>query len=234
MKIKKVIQGVILVPVFAYVVGQMGAMTYFNWQYAKDNGFMKWLLLGEVAATAKSVIWPYYLVKSYGAEPAWKEDWDENTEYLASLVYWSSDEVRALELAPNRRDVREWLASLPSKERARLRKAVVSFGEAVIQSSNNWLHGLLISSEVRPFTDESIDVFVREFAEEKGLLQAWNKVKAKEEQDRAPLKQMLAEMSSEKREEALQNKTLLNIAVDVFAQRIRQTITDLFGEISEK
>lgn len=32
----------------------------YNWRYAKENGFVKWLLLGEVVSTAKSFIWPYY------------------------------------------------------------------------------------------------------------------------------------------------------------------------------
>lgn len=29
---------------------------YFNWQYAKNNGFVKWLFLGEFVATAKSAV----------------------------------------------------------------------------------------------------------------------------------------------------------------------------------
>jgi hypothetical protein len=35
---------------------------YFNWQYAKENGFLKWLILGEIVPTAQSVIWPYYIL----------------------------------------------------------------------------------------------------------------------------------------------------------------------------
>lgn len=34
---------------------------YFNWQYAKRHGFIKWLFLGEIVATAKSTVWPYYI-----------------------------------------------------------------------------------------------------------------------------------------------------------------------------
>lgn len=34
---------------------------YYNWQYAKNNGFAKWLLLGEIVPTAKAFAWPYFV-----------------------------------------------------------------------------------------------------------------------------------------------------------------------------
>lgn len=34
---------------------------YFNWQYARDHGFLSWLFLGEIIATGQAVIWPYSL-----------------------------------------------------------------------------------------------------------------------------------------------------------------------------
>ena len=34
---------------------------YYNWNYAKTHGFVKWICLGEIVATAKSVAWPYYV-----------------------------------------------------------------------------------------------------------------------------------------------------------------------------
>lgn len=33
---------------------------YYNWRYARDNGFVSWLLMGEVVATAKALVWPYF------------------------------------------------------------------------------------------------------------------------------------------------------------------------------
>jgi hypothetical protein len=45
-----------------YALGFVGAVTYFNWTYARDNGFMKWLILGQVVPTAKAVVWPYFVV----------------------------------------------------------------------------------------------------------------------------------------------------------------------------
>lgn len=34
---------------------------YFNWQYAKEHGFWQWIFFGEVIATFKAVLWPYFL-----------------------------------------------------------------------------------------------------------------------------------------------------------------------------
>lgn len=34
---------------------------YFNWQYAKEHGFLSWLLLGEIIPTAKGLLWPLFL-----------------------------------------------------------------------------------------------------------------------------------------------------------------------------
>ena len=35
---------------------------YFNWQFAQENGFVKWLLLGEIVPTFKGLAWPYFLI----------------------------------------------------------------------------------------------------------------------------------------------------------------------------
>jgi hypothetical protein len=34
---------------------------YYNWRYANEQGFVKWLFFGEIIATAKSVVWPYFV-----------------------------------------------------------------------------------------------------------------------------------------------------------------------------
>lgn len=47
---------------YIYFLSMMLAVPYFNWGYAKEHGFMSWLVFGEVIATAKSLIWPYYAV----------------------------------------------------------------------------------------------------------------------------------------------------------------------------
>jgi len=48
---------------YIYLAGLIVSGTYFNWQYAQQNGFIKWLLFGETVPTGQSTIWPYYAVK---------------------------------------------------------------------------------------------------------------------------------------------------------------------------
>ncbi len=45
---------------YAYLAGALVATPIFNWRYAREHGVVSWLLLGEIVATAKAVIWPYY------------------------------------------------------------------------------------------------------------------------------------------------------------------------------
>lgn len=45
---------------YAYVIGIVLAMPYYNWIYARDHGFLKWVFFGEIVATVKAVIWPVW------------------------------------------------------------------------------------------------------------------------------------------------------------------------------
>lgn len=47
---------------YIYIGIALVATPYFNWRYAVEHGFGSWLLFGEVIATAKAAIWPYYAV----------------------------------------------------------------------------------------------------------------------------------------------------------------------------
>lgn len=44
-----------------YIFIAIVSAAYFNWQYARDNGFMKWVAFGEVVATVKGGAWPYFI-----------------------------------------------------------------------------------------------------------------------------------------------------------------------------
>ncbi len=44
-----------------YMISLFAMTPYFNWKYANEHGFVKWLYFGEVVATAKSVVWPYFI-----------------------------------------------------------------------------------------------------------------------------------------------------------------------------
>jgi hypothetical protein len=57
---KKVWEYPIMIIFGAYILSVTMVFTpYYNWQFAKTNGFMKWVFFGEVIATGKAVIWPY-------------------------------------------------------------------------------------------------------------------------------------------------------------------------------
>ena len=62
----KLLTKFILTPLYyVYFIGLMISAVFFNWQYAQENGFFKWLLLGEIVPTIQSTIWPYYTVKHF-------------------------------------------------------------------------------------------------------------------------------------------------------------------------
>ena len=52
-----------IVTVYFYIV-LFVFIPIYNWQYANQNGFIKWIFLGEVSATAKAIIFPYFLMNS--------------------------------------------------------------------------------------------------------------------------------------------------------------------------
>ena len=44
-----------------YAVGVGIFALVFNWQYANQNGFISWLLFGEIVATLKAIFWPFFV-----------------------------------------------------------------------------------------------------------------------------------------------------------------------------
>lgn len=46
-----------------YSLGFMGSAVLYNWQYAQSHGFLEWLVFGEVVATGKAFVWPYFAVQ---------------------------------------------------------------------------------------------------------------------------------------------------------------------------
>jgi len=57
-------------PIFAYILaGYLGLALliftpFYNYTFARDNGFFRWFMFGEVVATAKAAVWPYFLLTS--------------------------------------------------------------------------------------------------------------------------------------------------------------------------
>lgn len=60
-RLGNVLKGIGVVLFAAYFIGTTLALPYYNWQYARDHGFVKWLLLGNIVPTAKALAWPYFM-----------------------------------------------------------------------------------------------------------------------------------------------------------------------------
>ena len=47
--------------VFLYALPALIFTLYYNYQYARDNGFLAWLFFGEIVATFKGILWPVFV-----------------------------------------------------------------------------------------------------------------------------------------------------------------------------
>lgn len=59
------------------------ALPYFNWQYARQHGFASWIIFGEIIASCRALIWPYYVVSGLLSQGADRERID-SIHYLNS------------------------------------------------------------------------------------------------------------------------------------------------------
>lgn len=65
---KNIVSGFLMVLTWIYLISvSLIFVPFYNWQFAKDNGFVKWLVFGEVVPTAKAIVWPYFI---FFAHPA--------------------------------------------------------------------------------------------------------------------------------------------------------------------
>lgn len=71
---------------YVYILPMIFFVPYYNWQYANDNGFVKWILLGEVVATGEGIIWPYYIIASKQTE--------SNIDHLKESIEYSNEATR--------------------------------------------------------------------------------------------------------------------------------------------
>lgn len=61
-----------------YFISVSFAVPYFNWRYARDNGFMNWLCFGGVVATAQALVWPLWV---FGRGPKWTDEEKANVAH---------------------------------------------------------------------------------------------------------------------------------------------------------
>lgn len=69
---------------------------YYNWQYARENGFVRWLLLGEIVPTVKAFGWPYFVFMKKSPPPAntWTQAEKENANHLMAAFQSDLEAVR--------------------------------------------------------------------------------------------------------------------------------------------
>jgi hypothetical protein len=70
---------------YLYMVSVVCAVPYYNWKYAQQKGFIKWLMFGETVPTGEALIWPYYAFghasgTAANVKPLTQKQQDEMTE----------------------------------------------------------------------------------------------------------------------------------------------------------
>jgi len=50
---------VFLIYLYCIVAGLMALV--FNYQYARDHGFLAWVFFGEIVATVKAIFWIFFI-----------------------------------------------------------------------------------------------------------------------------------------------------------------------------
>tara|TARA_Y100000389_G_C17352916_1_gene459459 strand:+ start:873 stop:1049 length:177 start_codon:yes stop_codon:yes gene_type:complete len=44
-----------------YLITVAIATPYFNWLFAKENGFFTWMFFGQIVPTFQALVWPYFV-----------------------------------------------------------------------------------------------------------------------------------------------------------------------------
>ena len=60
-QIKTTISKAIIFMVVTYCILIGVFAVYFNYLYATKHGFWSWFLFGEIVATFKALVWPYFI-----------------------------------------------------------------------------------------------------------------------------------------------------------------------------
>jgi len=63
---------------------------YYNWKYAQTHGFVKWIFFGEIIATTKAMVWPYYVVKDNFNEMLTKNENIPKRDTLDQVVVFTT------------------------------------------------------------------------------------------------------------------------------------------------
>jgi hypothetical protein len=63
-----------------YFIGAGVSLLYYNYAFAHEHGFVRWLLLGEFVPTGKALAWPYFVYSDHNA----------SVEKQQKIAYWKA------------------------------------------------------------------------------------------------------------------------------------------------
>ncbi len=175
----------------------------------------------------------YRGVASIWEKPAWKEEWDENTEALGYVVAGSGNQLdtkQATDLVKAKTDVRKWLREVPSRERTELRHATENYVNAIAQQGRNFMNDLVDGGVMRPSSDPSVAVFVQRFQNVKGLMAAWNRMQTETTTFLAQSQREAQGLSPHDQQELFRRKALGLQAMEGSVGLMTATVDELFGK----
>jgi hypothetical protein len=127
--LKRLITTILTAFLGLYLLSLSVFVPYFNWTHDRDHGLLQWVLFGEVVASAKAVLWPYFVF----GRPGVKDATDFNpTDRESNWHYTNSKKAcdEALLIIVKRGDVAE-LTRDEANEVVRLRRLAISKGQFV-------------------------------------------------------------------------------------------------------
>ncbi len=119
------------------------AVPYFSWQYAREHGFLQWLMLGELQPVAKALIWPYYAFaeKKSSAGVVRPSSGDQVDEMMIENFINALNASQQAMFILNRAPVDLPLERVPDVEKAvNYRKQALSYADTVDESVLNRLY----------------------------------------------------------------------------------------------
>ena len=64
MSIKHILSSPLKLIIYLYIFSLFIFTPYYNYKYIVNNGFIKWIFFGEIIATSKAMLWPYFIITS--------------------------------------------------------------------------------------------------------------------------------------------------------------------------
>lgn len=171
-----------------YMYTMFVAVPWMNWNYARENGFMKWLIFGEIVATAKGFIWPYYAYNKYMKKADIRQanvkkdkqaEWDHNTEMLAYTVTGSWMAIDNPEAAKQLPDMmafqKNWVSTLSPDKKDELLNAITAFELAWLELGENITENPKSLFDGTCFNSPMIEEYKNEFKHVTGIRNAWDR-----------------------------------------------------------